>query len=221
MWGRIGEIRWNCNLPSRKLTYPTWGKGNHLQNAIFGGYVSSLEGILISNVNQFYSHRYLQWYLQWRNLASTDIGSLWHLMTVFALIERSLLRCFITPTRIYHVRKPKQITQICSTMFPFNIIQCINHCIWREAVWLPAELWEFPYIPMTLMGGQVTQCFRPPVALQALQTRDYLLGTASVSPWRRSLWFWWLFQNNTWLDGKWLRQTKKQQLFCWVDISMP
>ena len=31
-------------LASRELTYPTLGKGNHLQNAILGGYVSSLEG---------------------------------------------------------------------------------------------------------------------------------------------------------------------------------
>ena len=35
-------------LPSRGLTYPTWGSlENHLQNAILGGYVSSLEGIRI------------------------------------------------------------------------------------------------------------------------------------------------------------------------------
>ena len=27
-----------------ELTYPTLGKENHLQNAILGGYVSSLEG---------------------------------------------------------------------------------------------------------------------------------------------------------------------------------
>ena len=32
-------------IPSRELTYPTLGKENHLQNAILGGYVSSLEGI--------------------------------------------------------------------------------------------------------------------------------------------------------------------------------
>ena len=25
------------NLPSRELTYPTWEKEHHLQNAIFGG----------------------------------------------------------------------------------------------------------------------------------------------------------------------------------------
>ena len=31
-------------LPSRGLKYPTLGKGKHLQNAILGGYVSSLEG---------------------------------------------------------------------------------------------------------------------------------------------------------------------------------
>lgn len=81
---------------------------------------------------------------------------------------------------------PKQITQICSTMFPFNIIQCINHCIWREAVWLPAELWEFPYIPMTLMGGQVTQCFRPPVALPAAPNKEticLLEGTEKKRQW--------------------------------------
>ena len=30
-------------IPSRELTYPTLG--NHLQNAILGGYVSPLEGI--------------------------------------------------------------------------------------------------------------------------------------------------------------------------------
>ena len=42
-------------LPSRGLTYPTFGKGkiifkvNHLQNAIFGGYVSSLEGMCPKN----------------------------------------------------------------------------------------------------------------------------------------------------------------------------
>ena len=34
-------------LPSRELTYPTEReKENHLQNAIFGGYVSSLEGMV-------------------------------------------------------------------------------------------------------------------------------------------------------------------------------
>ena len=32
------------SLPSRELTYPTLEKENHLQNAIFGGQVSSLEG---------------------------------------------------------------------------------------------------------------------------------------------------------------------------------
>jgi len=33
-------------LPSRKLTYPTWGSSeNNLQNGIFRGYVSSQEGI--------------------------------------------------------------------------------------------------------------------------------------------------------------------------------
>ena len=32
-------------LPSRKLTYPTWKKENHLQNGLFKGYVSSQEGI--------------------------------------------------------------------------------------------------------------------------------------------------------------------------------
>ena len=31
-------------VPSRELTYPTLEKENHLQNAILGGYVSSLEG---------------------------------------------------------------------------------------------------------------------------------------------------------------------------------
>ena len=31
-------------IPSRRLTYPTWEKENHLQNAIFGRYVSFLEG---------------------------------------------------------------------------------------------------------------------------------------------------------------------------------
>ena len=43
----IKKIRHSTDgtLPSRGLTYPTWGKENHLQNAIFGGYVSSLEGI--------------------------------------------------------------------------------------------------------------------------------------------------------------------------------
>ena len=40
-------------IPSRELTYPTLGSSeNHLQNAIFGGYVSSLEGMyIINNVN--------------------------------------------------------------------------------------------------------------------------------------------------------------------------
>ena len=32
-------------IPSRELTYPTLGIGKYFQNAIFGGYVSSLEGI--------------------------------------------------------------------------------------------------------------------------------------------------------------------------------
>ena len=36
---------YGIRIPSRELTYPTLG--NHLQNAIFAGYVSSLEGIHI------------------------------------------------------------------------------------------------------------------------------------------------------------------------------
>ena len=45
--------RWSTNLPpcvphyeipSRKFTYPTWEKENHLQNGLFRGYVSSQEG---------------------------------------------------------------------------------------------------------------------------------------------------------------------------------
>ena len=52
--------------------YPTWGKGNHFQNAIFGGYVSSLEGnfatlkgvealrILAGNLPILTSQRHLQ-----------------------------------------------------------------------------------------------------------------------------------------------------------------
>ena len=38
-------------IPSRELTHPIWGKGNHLQNAIFGGYVSSLGGIYLHLVD--------------------------------------------------------------------------------------------------------------------------------------------------------------------------
>jgi len=34
------------HIPSREFSHiPPWEKENHLQNAIFGGYVSSLEGI--------------------------------------------------------------------------------------------------------------------------------------------------------------------------------
>ena len=44
--GLVG--RW---IPSRELTYPTLGSlENHLQNAILGGYVSSLEGKLFFRV---------------------------------------------------------------------------------------------------------------------------------------------------------------------------
>jgi len=35
----------DSKIPSRELTYPTLGKGNHLQNAILMGYVSSLKCI--------------------------------------------------------------------------------------------------------------------------------------------------------------------------------
>ena len=36
----------NRTIPSRKLTYPTWGKGkSSTQNGLFRGYVSSQEGI--------------------------------------------------------------------------------------------------------------------------------------------------------------------------------
>ena len=38
-------------IPSRELTHPIWGKGNHLQNAIFGGYVSSMGGIYLHLVD--------------------------------------------------------------------------------------------------------------------------------------------------------------------------
>ena len=42
-------------IPSRELTYPTLGSSeNHLQNAIFGGYVSSLEGN--STERGYYNH---------------------------------------------------------------------------------------------------------------------------------------------------------------------
>ena len=40
-------------VPSRKLTYPTWGKGKHLQNGLFRGYVSSQEGILKGSSKTF------------------------------------------------------------------------------------------------------------------------------------------------------------------------
>ena len=36
------------NLPSGDSHIPPWEKENHLQNAIFGGYVSSLEGNLLA-----------------------------------------------------------------------------------------------------------------------------------------------------------------------------
>ena len=36
-------------IPSRKLTYPTWGKGKSLQNGRFRGYISSQEGNLNSS----------------------------------------------------------------------------------------------------------------------------------------------------------------------------
>ena len=41
------KLPFNINkqmIPSRKLTYPTWKKENHLQNGLFKGYVSSQEG---------------------------------------------------------------------------------------------------------------------------------------------------------------------------------
>ena len=37
----VWTMQW---IPSRKLTYPTWGKEHHLQNGLFRGYVSSREG---------------------------------------------------------------------------------------------------------------------------------------------------------------------------------
>ena len=44
------------DLPSRKLTYPTWGSWeNHVQIAIFGGYVSSLVGRTIWDVASWWS----------------------------------------------------------------------------------------------------------------------------------------------------------------------
>ena len=39
--------------PSRELTYPTLGKENHLQNAIFGRYVSSLEGNHLRSIKPY------------------------------------------------------------------------------------------------------------------------------------------------------------------------
>ena len=42
---RFWRLKASPRIPSRELTYPTWGKGkSSTQNAIFGGYVSSLEG---------------------------------------------------------------------------------------------------------------------------------------------------------------------------------
>ena len=48
-WPRAAWIKkareGSSRIASRELTYPTWGSlENHLQNAIFGGYVNSLEG---------------------------------------------------------------------------------------------------------------------------------------------------------------------------------
>ena len=50
-WNRISPLGIR-SLPSRKLTYPTWGSlENHLQNGLFRGYVSSLEGISLTKKN--------------------------------------------------------------------------------------------------------------------------------------------------------------------------
>ena len=55
------------NLPSRELTYPTKReKENHLQNAILGGYVSSLEGKLLPTVfalNLFFPEAFCIWHI--------------------------------------------------------------------------------------------------------------------------------------------------------------
>jgi len=45
-----------AEIPSRELTYPTWGSSeHHLQNAIFGRYVSSLEGIFEAQLKRYES----------------------------------------------------------------------------------------------------------------------------------------------------------------------
>ena len=43
------KISWSYQIPSKKLTYPTWGKGKSSSNAFFRGYVCSLEGIQTLN----------------------------------------------------------------------------------------------------------------------------------------------------------------------------
>ena len=42
---KYGKL-WKKHVPSRKLTYPTWGNGKNIfKYALSGGYVNSLEGI--------------------------------------------------------------------------------------------------------------------------------------------------------------------------------
>ena len=52
-------------LPSRELTYPTWGKGKSSSNMpFFWGYVSSLEGNLQKDQRHLPTHR-TSWYGSW------------------------------------------------------------------------------------------------------------------------------------------------------------
>ena len=55
---RESEISWKAQkkgIPSRELTYPTWGKGkSSTQKCLGRGYVSSLEGINCGMINSLF-----------------------------------------------------------------------------------------------------------------------------------------------------------------------
>ena len=65
-------------IPSRELTYSTCGKGkSSTQNAIFGGYVSSLEGIhLIHDTNPIKPLAFSKPHLPWLTRHQRFVGNL-------------------------------------------------------------------------------------------------------------------------------------------------
>ena len=71
---KINGFKWG-GIPSRELTYPTLKKENHLQNGLFRGYVSSLEGITLLKGGSFHPI-YLQ-VVFWTHLEGINVFFLW------------------------------------------------------------------------------------------------------------------------------------------------